>query len=289
MKEVCHQKAECFAIELKDLLLEKNRLFANTKQILVTKKQKRFSYKILKERTIDLSTLDVIFLRKDPPVDTTFFDHLSLLEMISSKTFFINHPSGIKHVNEKLITLEFPDLVPPTLVSQSKNVLAKFIKKHRQAILKPLNLSGGQEIIKITSHDPSLLSLLEIQTKKETRFVMAQKFIPQAKSGDKRILILDGEILGAFLRRPSQKDFRGNLHSGAKITKTTVTKRDEKILETVLPKLKALGLFFAGIDIIGPYLTEINVTSPMGIREINALFSSQCEKKVINWVQRQLP
>lgn len=288
MKEVIRQKAECLAIELKDLFLEGHRLFANAKHISVTKKQKKFSYKILKTKTLALSTLDAIFLRKDPPVDTTFFDHLSLLETTAPKTFFINHPSGIKRVNEKLFTLEFPDLVPPTLVSQSKNTLVKFIRKYRQVILKPLNLSGGQEIIKVTNRDPSLLSLLEIQTKQEGRFVMAQKFIPEAKKGDKRILMLDGEILGVFLRRPSKKDFRGNLHRGAKFTKTVVTKRDKKIIKTVLPKLKALGLFFVGLDIIGPYLTEINVTSPMGIREINALFSSQCEKKVINWLQKRL-
>ncbi|MBU0504876.1 MAG: glutathione synthase [bacterium] len=288
MKEIQKRKGKCFHVELKDLYLENGVVKAIAKQVLVTHKKNIFAYKVVKTENLNLEKVDAVFLRKDPPFDLAYLDHLSILEFLHGKTFMVNNPSGIKLANEKILTMHFKDYIANTLVSQNKDVIFKFIKKHKTAILKPVNLSGGREIVRVSAKDASLNSLMDILTKNGTRYIIAQEFIAEAVKGDKRILLLDGEVLGAFNRVPSKKDFRGNLHSGAKLAKTKLTKRDLEIIHIVKDSLDHLGLYFIGLDLLGDKLTEINSTSPMGIREINEIDNTQIEIKVIDWLEKEL-
>ncbi len=288
MHEANRRGWECLHIELKDLYLDNNLPTALCKQITVTKKSDVFSVSVEATKIVQLQNLDVIFLRKDPPVDLNFMDHLALLELVPRRVLVINTPSWIKLANEKLFTLHFEGLSPRTVVSQNTEILREFIRAEKTAIVKPLNLSGGRGVLKVSAADSSLSSLLDILTNNQTTYIMAQEYVPAATKGDKRILLLDGEILGAFLRKPGKSDFRGNLHSGAKLLRATITKRDREICENIKDKLKKFGLYFVGIDILGDYVTEINSTSPMGIAEINKLDKTQIEKTVLDWIEHKI-
>lgn len=277
-----------YHVELKNLYLKDGKPRAFAKKVRITKKNKRFSYKVLSTNDCDLAIMDAIFIRKDPPVDLNYIDHLSILELVSKKTLMINDPTWIKHANEKLFTFHFKNLTPKTIVSQNQKIIRDFVKKHRSAVLKPLNDAGGRGIVWVKANDPSLNSITEVLTENQTRYIMAQAYIPEATKGDKRILILDGELLGAFTRIPIKGDFRGNLHSGAKLKRAKLNKRDHEVIAALKSKLKKMGLYFVGIDIIGKYVTEINTTSPMGIREVNQIENSHLEKTMVDWLQNKL-
>ncbi len=319
MQEANLRGHEVWSFELKDLFLQNGpKVSAWAQKILVTKHSQTFQYKIIQQKRIDLSKLNVLFLRKDPPVDLKFIHHLDILEVLekTSNILFINSPSGIKKASEKIYPLLFSGLSPATLVTASLAEAKKFVSLHPQTILKPLNLSGGRGIVKINKLNLSKLFNQATNGEKEfipkkTRplgaenkivffgmklvpqgdenFIMLQKFIPEAKKGDKRILLLAGEPLGSFLRVPAKGDFRGNMHSGATWVKSAITARERRLIKRLKPVLLADGLLFVGLDVIGKYITEINVTSPMGIREINQLENSQVEKMTLNWVERNLP
>lgn len=290
MEEVARRGWECHTFDLKNLYLQHEEPFAIAKKVHVTRnKNGKFAYKILKEQALNLAEVDAVMLRKDPPVDIHFMDHLTILELLQGKTLLINDPSSIKFAAEKIFPLYFSEFVPESLVSQNKTLIKNFVAKYKTAVLKPLNQSGGRGVIKVRAEDPSLSSLVDILTQNETSFVMAQKYIAAAQKGDKRILLLDGKILGAFLRVPPKNDFRGNLHSGATFKKCGITKTDQTIVDTLTPVLKKMRLHFVGIDILDTYLTEINVTSPMGIREINLLNRQKIEKDIVDWLESILP
>lgn len=288
IQEAQKRKWECFVIELKDLYLLGNQVKAQARKIFIQKTKSGFQYKILSTQDLNLTKVDVIFLRKDPPVDLNFIDHLSILELLKEKTLLINNPTSIKQASEKIFSLYFPDFSPKTLVSKSSELIFDFVKKHKEVVLKPLNLSGGRGVVKTSSKDPSLRSLIEILTDYESKFIMAQKYVPEVKKGDKRILLFNGEYLGSFIRIPDKNDFRGNLHSGASLKKSTLSTNEKKMIQLLGPKLKEMELYFVGIDLIGKYVTEINVTSPMGVHEINHLENTRIERKVIDWVESQL-
>lgn len=288
MHEICQRSWECYFCELKGLFLQNSTPFGIVDQIKVGHDTKRFHHKMIRSSKLDLTQADAIFLRKDPPVDLNFIDHLSILELLLGKTLFVNNPASVKLAAEKIYPLHFKSLTPESLVSFNKKIIQEFARQHKTIILKPLNLSGGRGIVKMDAKHPSLSSVIDILTAYQTRYVMAQRFIPEAIQGDKRIMLLDGNILGAFLRVPPQTDFRGNLHSGAKLIKCPITKNDYRIIDRLKPELKKLELFFVGLDIIGNYLTEVNVTSPMGIREINKLYKTKIEKNMIDWLEKKL-
>lgn len=289
MHELSKRGFDSYHFELKDLFIKNTTPHALLKKIHVTKKNSIFKFKVLENKIQNLNQMHAIFLRKDPPVDINFIDHLSILELVSKKVLMVNHPMWVKHANEKLFPLHFNDITPRSIVSQANNLIREFVNKEKIAILKPLNQAGGRGIIKVNSHDTSLDSIIDVSTAGQTRYIMAQQYLPASKKGDKRILILDGKILGSFLRIPPKNDFRGNLHSGAKLVKSGVTKRDKYIVDTIKDRLTDLGLFFVGIDIIDKYCTEINSTSPMGIREINQTNNSHIEKTVVDWILNKIP
>src|SRR6266478_4314011 len=230
-----------------------------------------------------LSELDVLFLRKDPPVDVDYLRATQIVEL-GPGPLLINHPRGLRSANEKLFALRFPDLIPPTLVSREIPRLREFVEAHGgDGVVKPLDGCGGQGVLRVRKGDPNLSTLLELATSGGRVPVMAQAYLPAVREGDKRIILLQGEPLGAVLRVPRDGELRANFASGGSAAPAPLTSRDREICRSLGPALNELGLWFVGIDVIGGKLTEVNVTSPTGLVEIDALNGESLEARVIDF------
>ena len=217
-----------------------------------------------------LSDFDVTLMRKDPPFDMEYVYSTYLLELAEQQGARIfNRPAAIRDFNEKLSTAKFPAFMPPTLVTRQAGLIREFIERHGDIILKPLDAMGGSSVFRVQRHDPNLNVIIETMTQLESRTVMAQRYIPEIAQGDKRILLIDGEpVPYALARIPQAGETRGNLAAGGKGVAQPLSERDQEIAAALGPKLRAAGLFLVGLDVIGDYLTEINVTSPTGMQEI---------------------
>ena len=227
-------------------------------------------YKLLRPRIEDLSKRDVVLLRQDPPFDMAYITTTHLLERIHPKTLVVNDPAQVRNAPEKIFVLDFLDLMPPTIVTRSLEDVQAFRAEMKDIILKPLYGNGGAAIFRIAPEDTNFGSLVELfQTVFREPF-MVQQYRPEVKDGDKRIILVDGEVAGAINRVPPKGETRSNLHVGGTAHPTKLTARDEEICARLGPELKRRGLLFAGIDVIGRYITEINVTSPTGIRQVKA-------------------
>ncbi|MGI0482123.1 glutathione synthase [Geminocystis sp. CENA526] len=238
---------------------------------------------------LPLEYCQAVFMRKDPPVNTPYLYATYILDLIDTKkTKVLNSPQGIRGANEKMYALQFPTVIPSTIVTQSKEVIANFLDEKEAIILKPLGGKAGEGILFLQQGDRNFNSLIEISTKQGYEPIMVQEYLPSAKEGDKRIILLDGKPIGAVNRIPTGKEFRGNMAVGGRVAQTDITDRELMICDTLAPKLKEDGLFFVGIDVIGGYLTEVNVTSPTGIREIDRLNNVNLGKQVISAVVNQL-
>ncbi len=236
-----------------------------------------------------LEEMDAVFMRSDPPVTVPYLYTTYILDLIDPrKTLVVNSPKGLRTANEKVYALQFTSVIPETIVSQDKLVIAKFIDEKKSAVLKPLGGKGGEGILFLEAGDRNFNSIIEVSTYQGREPVMVQEYLPAAKEGDKRIIMLDGEPIGAVNRVPSGNEFRGNMAVGGKAVKIDITDREQEICALVAPQLKADELYFVGIDVIGDYLTEVNVTSPTGIREIDRLNNVNLGEKVIKWVENKL-
>ena len=242
------------------------------------------------ERVITcLEEMDAVFMRTDPPVTVPYLYTTYILDLIASdKTLVVNSPQGIRSANEKMYALQFTSVIPETIVSQDKAVIAKFVDEKQFAVLKPLGGKGGEGILFLEKGDRNFNSIVEVSTLRGREPVMVQEYLPAAKQGDKRIILLDGEPIGAVNRIPSGNEFRGNMAVGGRAEKVDITEREREICALVAPQLKADNLYFVGIDVIGGYLTEVNVTSPTGIREIDRLNSVNLGKQVMEWLETKL-
>jgi glutathione synthase len=216
----------------------------------------------------DLSRADVVLMRQDPPFDMAYITATHLLERIHPETLVVNDPFHVRNAPEKLFVMLFKDLMPPTLVSSDRDEIRAFRLAHKDIILKPLYGNGGAGVFRVREDDENLGAMLEMFTAFYREPIVVQRYIPEVRKGDKRILLVDGEFAGAINRVPIPGEARSNMHVGGTAEATTLTSRDEEICKTIGPELKARGLIFAGIDVIGDYLTEINVTSPTGIWEV---------------------
>jgi glutathione synthase len=235
-----------------------------------------------------IETLDAIFMRTDPPVDTAYLYATYILDYVDpAKTLVLNNPQGIRAANEKIYALQFVGAIPTTIVTQDKAVIRDFLDKHGAVVLKPLGGKGGEGILFLEPGDRNFNSLVEISTLQGRLPIMVQTYLPDAKLGDKRILMLNGEPIGAVNRVPTGSDFRGNMAVGGRADAVEITDRDRQICTQVGPKLKQDGLYFVGLDVIGGLMTEVNVTSPTGIREIDRLSHLQLGKQVIQWVEQR--
>ncbi|MEW5962138.1 MAG: glutathione synthase [Pseudomonadota bacterium] len=227
-------------------------------------------YRLSDPRVEDLVDWDVVLLRQDPPFDMAYITTTHLLERIHPRTLVVNDPAHVRNAPEKVFVLDFLDLMPPTIVTRSLDDVVAFRAEMKDIILKPLYGNGGASIFRIAPGDGNLGSLVELfQTVFREPF-MVQQYRPEVRGGDKRIILVDGEVAGAINRVPAAGETRSNLHVGGTAKPTGLTERDREICARLGPELKRRGLLFTGIDVIGPYLTEINVTSPTGIRQVKA-------------------
>lgn len=248
-------------------------------------------YRLYEERTEPLDWFQVVFMRKDPPVDMDYLFTTHLLSLAApDRTLVLNNPRALRDANEKLYALNFPTLIPPTIVTSDIARLRAFLDQvGGELIVKPLDACGGAGIFLVRRGDRNLNSILEISTANGRRLTMGQQYLPEIRQGDKRVIMLDGEPIGAVLRVPREDESRGNIHVGGTCVRTTLTPRDLEITRTVGPRLRTDGLFLVGLDIIGGHLTEVNVTSPTGIQEINALDQVRLEAQVLDAVERRAP
>jgi glutathione synthase len=263
---------EIYYIELGDLFLRAGEAYANTKIIRVQRADKY--YQCISEQTIALESLDCIIMRKDPPVDQEYIYATQILEQAEAKGVYVaNKPQSLRDANEKLFTSWFPECCVDTLVTRNAKQLRAFINKHQAVIFKPLDGMGGASIFHVREGDPNISVIIETLTAHESRYVMGQKYLAEITEGDKRILLVNGEVIPyALARIPAKGETRGNLAAGGYAQGQALTDRDQWIAAQVGPVLKAKGLVFVGIDVIGDYLTEINVTSPTCVQELDRQF-----------------
>ena len=248
--------------------LRDNVLTAEVAPISVVDKPRGEHFKLGDAKRVNLADYDVVLMRQDPPFDMNYITITHMLERIHPRTFVMNPPAAVRNAPEKILVTEFPELMPPTLVTRDRALIQEFRKEHGNIIVKPLYGNGGAGVFFIEEGSHNLVSLLELF---ETTFrepFMIQRYLPEVRQGDKRIILVDGKAVGGVMRVPAKGEARANLHVGGKAMKTALTKREQQICEAIGPELSKRGLLFVGIDVIGDYLTEINVTSPTGIRQV---------------------
>lgn len=260
----------------RDLALRGNKLYARVRPMRV-QRERGNHHMMGAAEVIDLSTLDMVLMRQDPPFDMAYITATHMLEHIHPKTLVVNDPASVRNAPEKLFVTHFPELMPPTVITSSKDEVLAARAEWQDIIVKPLYGNGGSGVFHLKPGDENLGALLETFTQLYREPVIVQKYLPEIRQGDKRIILIDGRPAGAVSRIPQEGEARANFHAGGAAGKTVLTRREEEICEAIGPTLRAQGLLFVGIDVIGDYLTEINVTSPTGIQEINRLNGSALE------------
>ena len=272
-------------LEPRNLFVRNDRVLADAREVRVSRKS---GFHVLKRKTIDLKkTCDVVFNRKEPPFDVSYFYLTYILELLEPEIFVINSPSGIRAANEKFYILQFPKWIPPTLVSNDPKRIEEFQKQQKNdLILKPLDEKGGMGIVLLPRNSGNSRRILKKATQNGAKWIMAQKFLKQNLiSGDKRILLLNGEVIAYYRKIPKPGEYRANLSLGGKNVRTSLTKRELRLVEALRPKLLADGLYFVGIDVIDGWLLEINVTSPAGLTEFTELEETQSEVQVVDFLE----
>jgi glutathione synthase len=244
-----------------------SRLFARARPVTVQRVAGKH-YTFGEETMLDLGTMDVVLMRQDPPFDMAYITATHLLEHIHPRTLVVNNPISVRNAPEKLLVTHFPELMPPTLVTWDTDAIRAFRATYKNIVVKPLFGNGGAGVFLIREDDPNLNSLLEMHFARSREPLMIQRYEPAVRQGDKRIILIDGVAAGAINRVPAAGEARSNMHVGGRPEASALTARDREICERIGPLLKEQGLLFVGIDVIGDYLTEINVTSPTGLQEV---------------------
>jgi glutathione synthase len=286
MLEALARGHELFFVGLKDLYTRNNRAFARGRRCEVMQGRPHFRF-LDDGESYPLEHFNAIFMRKDPPADANYLYATMLLSLADTeRTFVLNHPAGLREANEKLYSLNFPEAIPPTIVTYEIARLKEFMEEQGgEMIVKPLDGHGGEGVFHAQGRDRNLNAILETVTRFETRPIMGQRYIPEIRNGDKRVIVLNGEPLGGTFRVPREDEHRGNIHVGGFCVKTELTARDRDICRMLRPRLERDGLYFVGLDIIGDYVTEVNVTSPTGVQEIDRLDGVKLEANVIDFVE----
>lgn len=267
---------EAYVLRLEDLFIERTVPCGRARRVTVRRPtgDDPAHHHLYEERVERLDAFDAVFMRKDPPFDLAFFFATHALSLVDPRrTVVINSPRGLRDANEKLYALHFPDVIPDSLVTSDHRRLKAFLAElGGEMIVKPLDGAGGAGVFHLRAGDRNLNAILEAATLDGRRQIMAQRYLPEIRRGDKRIIVLDGEPLGAVLRVPRDDETRGNIHVGGATAKAPLTARDRAICARLAPRLREDGLWFVGLDVIGDWLTEVNVTSPTCIRELDAQF-----------------
>ena len=263
-----------------NLTFSKTRIIANGHFVKLNRKQNP-SFTILKNKTIDIGhDLDILWLRQDPPFNMDYVSSTYLLDFVGNETLIVNNPFWVRNFPEKLLVLNYPQLMPATIITSRIEVIQEFREKYGDIILKPLYGNGGAGVFKINYNDKNFVALFELFQMNSTEPLIAQEFLPEVINGDKRIILLDGEILGAINRIPQKGEIRSNMHVGGKAVATELSIDEIKICEQIGSILKEHGQIFVGIDVIGGKLTEINVTSPTGLQELEKFENKNLASKV---------
>ncbi|NNJ77055.1 MAG: glutathione synthase [Anderseniella sp.] len=236
-------------------------------------------------RTVQLEDYDAVLMRQDPPFDMNYITYTHMLEAIHPKTLVVNDPAEVRNAPEKLYVLQYNEFIPPTLISRDPQRLSEFRDEHGDIILKPLYGNGGAGVFRLAHGDENFASLMEMFTQSFREPFIAQQYLSDVKKGDKRIILVDGEPVGAINRVPAAGDIRSNMHAGGRPEPTELTDREREICARIGPDLKNRGLIFVGIDVIGDYMTEINVTSPTGIREVRKFGGADIAALVLDAVE----
>jgi glutathione synthase len=285
MLEAQRRGHEVYFMELEDLFIRGGTPYARSRRLRLQRAMPH--YELGEFATGALEDFHSVWMRKDPPFDIKFFFATHLLSLVDPrKCFVMNDPRGLREANEKLYALRFPEQIPQTLVASDMERLKSFMEDlGGEMIIKPLDGCGGSGVFYLNTQDRNTNAILEAATDNGRRMVMGQRYLPEIRQGDKRIIVLNGEPLGAVLRVPLESETRGNIHVGGQCVKTEVSERDREICAALSPLLRADGLYFVGLDVIGSFLTEVNVTSPTGIQEVNALNRVRLESQVVDFVE----
>jgi glutathione synthase len=279
---------ELWHYEPQNLTLRDNHVMARAQQLHV-KYEVGNHFSLDEETWINLGDMDVVHMRQDPPFDMSYIAATHLLDLIHPKTLVVNDPTEVRNAPEKLFMLRYPDLLAPTMISRDPVAIRQFREAHKDIIVKPLFGNGGAGVFHITPDDENLNSLLEMFAGINREPLMVQRYLPEVRDGDKRIILIDGKPVGATNRVPQKGEARSNMHVGGQAVSSSLTDRDHEICATIGPDLKARGMIFVGIDVIGGYLTEINVTSPTGIQEVNRFDDVKLESDIWDAIEARLP
>ena len=276
---------ENFHAELAGVYVGKGEVRARARRIFVADSA---PFVTLENTFQDLSVAEIgaVLIRKDPPFDQAYLHTTLLLERARGKTLLVNDPRGLRDANEKLYALHFPEFIPRTMVSANREHLLGFTAEvGGKAVIKPLDGAGGYGVLALSTGDQNARAIVDMLTHEGRQLAIVQEYLPAVREGDKRVLLLDGEVLGAILRIPRPDDLRSNIHVGGDVAPAELTKAELAMVEAMAPRLKADGLVFVGLDVIGERLTEVNVTSPTGIQQLARFTGSRPEEKVIAWIE----
>jgi glutathione synthase len=265
--EAQHRGHEIFYYEPRDLSIRDGLVTARVRPLAVRREQGNH-FTLGQINVCRLEQMQVVLMRQDPPFDMAYITATHILERLVPRTLVVNDPFHVRNAPEKLFVMQFGEYMPPTLITSDREEIRTFRMTHRDIILKPLYGNGGAGVFRVTEDDENLGALLEMFTLLYREPVVVQRYIPEVRSGDKRIILVDGIFAGAINRVPREGEARSNLHVGGRAEATELGEREQKICEALGPELKKRGILFAGIDVIGGYLTEVNVTSPTGIQEV---------------------
>ena len=270
----------------RDLHFKMGRVYARARRLAL--RRERGNHATLGEpELLDLATMDVVLMRQDPPFDMAYITATHLLEHIHPATLVVNDPVQVRNAPEKLFVTHFADVMPPTLISSDAVEIKAFRAEYKDIILKPVFGAGGAGVFHIVPDDDNLNALLEMFTELYREPIVVQRYLPEVREGDKRIILIDGKAAGAVNRVPPPGDARSNMHVGGRPEKTALSKRERAICEVIGPALEQCGLVFVGIDVIGGFLTEINVTSPTGLQEVNRFDGTRLEADIWDAIERR--
>jgi len=280
-----HESFHCLT---RDLYATGGEVFASTHPIHILDEAPHIALDRDKGKVeLPIASVDAVFIRTDPPFDQAYLYATLLLEQARGKTLIVNDPRGLRDANEKLYAMNFPEWTPTTIVTADRDRIHAFVAQvGGVAVIKPLDAAGGMGVIQLRNDDKNVRGIVDLLTLEGTRIAMVQAFLPEVTVGDKRVLLLDGEPLGAILRVPRGDDIRSNIHAGGSVVPTELTPRELELVRSIAPRLRRDGLFFVGLDVIGERLTEVNVTSPTGIQELSRFTGVDKAETVIEWAER---
>jgi glutathione synthase len=271
-----------------DLSVLRGRAYARVRELRVSNDAPRITLGDTAREVSLNDDADAVFIRKDPPFDQAYLYATLVLEHARGGPVIVNDPRGLRDANEKLYAMNFPEWTPTTLVASDRDRIFRFVDEvGGDAVIKPLDGAGGSGVMMLRKGDKNARAIVDLLTAEGQRLAMVQEFLPSVTVGDKRVLLLDGEPLGAILRVPRGDDLRSNIHVGGSVVPTELTPKERELVLAVAPRLKRDGLIFVGLDVIGERLTEVNVTSPTGIQELGRFTGTKPAVKVIEWVERQ--